>query len=613
MRAILVICLLFVGVFLMGQRAHLNPDSPIPALGIEFQEGDVHTDCSAFSATGGGIFYDDDENTFKKCENNTLTDLDLDTGGATDWDNIGDPPGNGVVQFANTAQTMDWNTPDTATTNDGMVFQFNHDASTDVTTQRGITISRVATAGTGTLEVLLQIDNNDTDGLVGDGISITTAAGNMTNGINFTPTGTIATAINASDPEIAAALDIGLNTIETDAGTITSVELDRLTGLANTIVTDASVVTNVDGFGLQVGGGTLSTQSTEAFLILQTGALSTNGALIIDTDGDGSLYDADVLVYRSLVDFYVFGAQAFPTDVDNVCLVYDSTNDQVEWTTTSCIAGGAGEWTTDSNVVNLVVDGDRVTVGSLTSLAKFAVDGDDDEVQMIVQGDSTQTAGNDLFVVEESDGTDKFSVDIDETVFSDVGSVVYANVNSITYGAGVVLDAGAATSLEIPNAAAPVITTLGRIALDTTDVPATDGSAQLIIRDGAEDIVLLGVRAACFDIEDLVAGDDDYAIWAPPYAVTIRGAYCYCNGTCTAAGIIHFEKNNAGSITQIGGATTTGDVACSNSSSALEAITDLSSGTLTLAAFEQLRFDTLTAPTATNTMNICWTYSIDRQ
>lgn len=44
--------------------------------GIEFQETDTLTDCSTFSATGGGIFYDDSEGVFKKCQDNVLTVLD---------------------------------------------------------------------------------------------------------------------------------------------------------------------------------------------------------------------------------------------------------------------------------------------------------------------------------------------------------------------------------------------------------------------------------------------------------------------------------------------------------------------------------------------------------
>lgn len=49
-------------------------------LGLEFTAGDALSSCTSFSATGGGIFYDDSEGKFKKCQDNTLTDLD--TGGA---------------------------------------------------------------------------------------------------------------------------------------------------------------------------------------------------------------------------------------------------------------------------------------------------------------------------------------------------------------------------------------------------------------------------------------------------------------------------------------------------------------------------------------------------
>jgi len=47
-------------------------------LGVEFQETDSITDCSGFAATGGGIFYDDSEGVFKKCQDNVLTVLDTD-------------------------------------------------------------------------------------------------------------------------------------------------------------------------------------------------------------------------------------------------------------------------------------------------------------------------------------------------------------------------------------------------------------------------------------------------------------------------------------------------------------------------------------------------------
>ena len=50
-------------------------------VGVEFQETDGITNCSGFSSTGGGIFYDDSEGRFKKCQDGTLTDLDTGGGG----------------------------------------------------------------------------------------------------------------------------------------------------------------------------------------------------------------------------------------------------------------------------------------------------------------------------------------------------------------------------------------------------------------------------------------------------------------------------------------------------------------------------------------------------
>jgi len=57
----------------------LTDELVVDDLGVEFTAGDTLTDCSTFSATGGGIFFDDSEGVFKKCQDNVLTDLD--TGG----------------------------------------------------------------------------------------------------------------------------------------------------------------------------------------------------------------------------------------------------------------------------------------------------------------------------------------------------------------------------------------------------------------------------------------------------------------------------------------------------------------------------------------------------
>ena len=64
------------------QGATMTAELFVDATGAEFEPGDALTDCSTFAATGGGIFYDDSEGKLKKCQDNTLTDLD--TSGAFD-------------------------------------------------------------------------------------------------------------------------------------------------------------------------------------------------------------------------------------------------------------------------------------------------------------------------------------------------------------------------------------------------------------------------------------------------------------------------------------------------------------------------------------------------
>jgi hypothetical protein len=75
----------------------LTGEVVVDNLGLEFTAGDDHANCSAFAATGGGIFYDDSEGKFKKCQDNTLTDLDTTGSETNDLESIATSAGDGEI------------------------------------------------------------------------------------------------------------------------------------------------------------------------------------------------------------------------------------------------------------------------------------------------------------------------------------------------------------------------------------------------------------------------------------------------------------------------------------------------------------------------------------
>lgn len=91
--------------------------------GIEGQPTDALTDCSTFAATGGGIFYDDSEGQWKKCEDNVLSDLDTGGGGgdsvSIDGAGVTDPDfvSTGQIDFVDTSNTV------TANINDNSILE----------------------------------------------------------------------------------------------------------------------------------------------------------------------------------------------------------------------------------------------------------------------------------------------------------------------------------------------------------------------------------------------------------------------------------------------------------------------------------------------------------
>lgn len=70
--------------------------------------------------------------------------------------------------------------------------------------------------------------------------------------------------------------------------------------------------------------------------------------------------------------------------------------------------GATTTFTTTGDLFIQGASGNQVTIGGTSSLAKLGIDGNADEIQLLVQGYSTQTSNT--FVIEQSDGTDILAV-----------------------------------------------------------------------------------------------------------------------------------------------------------------------------------------------------------
>lgn len=136
-------------------------------------------------------------------------------------------------------------------------------------------------------------------------------------------------------------------------------------------------------------------------------------ALDVTNDTKDSALRFDIMRNNSLIELLYLSTNSFvinnaANDV-NFCL--EGVND------TNLLFGDAGE--------------DTITIGSNTSLGKFGIDGDADEIQLIVQGNATQNTS--LIVAENSAGTDQMTL-------SNAG--VLNVVGSITEGGNAVYSSG---------------------------------------------------------------------------------------------------------------------------------------------------------------------------
>ena len=212
----------------------------------------------------------------------------------------------------------------------------------------------------------------------------------------------------------------------------------------------------------------------------------TNGALTDNGDGTASLSMALVSDIPSISDT-AYDATSWNGNLDGASK--NAIRDKFE--------ALAPPFQTTSNVANLVTATDTVTIGSAAALAKLAVDGDTDEIQLLIQGHSTQTSS--LAVFENSAGTDLVTI-------SNTGVITTA-ANSSAAGYLDLFedtdDGSNKTRIQVQAMAADITLTLPVNDGDASQFLQTDGSGVLtwVTSSGTGDITSIGdvASGAAFD------------------------------------------------------------------------------------------------------------------
>ena len=228
------------------------------------------------------------------------------------WDSIGDPTLGADIAFAETAQTIDWNTNGvTALAFDGMTYSITNDALTDILTQRLLVVENRNDGGsTGISETLLAIDNQEANEILTNGLLIEqSAGGTMTNAIQILETagtitdgilvsGTLSNILNTDTLDITGAGAItgatgvtlssgnvsiaasqsytGAGAVTLSSGTATALTIDSGTTGAINLGTDASAESINLGTGVAAKTLVLGSTNTTSTTTLQSGSGNIN-------------------------------------------------------------------------------------------------------------------------------------------------------------------------------------------------------------------------------------------------------------------------------------------------------------------------------------------------
>ncbi len=178
----------------------------------------------------------------------------------------------------------------------------------------------------------------------------------------------------------------------------------------DTFTFNGDAFTDLTGTGLSFNSGSLeATLGTSIDLASAevTGILGvTNGGTGANTSQGAINAISQLTTNGDLLYHNGTNSTRFARGSNGDCLTSNATT--LVWAACSGLGSNTSGFTDTGTLVTLQTSTDDVTVGSALNLGKFAIDGDSDEIQLLVQGNGTQTSN--LVVFENSGGTDVFAV-----------------------------------------------------------------------------------------------------------------------------------------------------------------------------------------------------------
>ncbi len=369
---------------------------------------------------------------------------------------------------------------------------------------------------------------------------------------------------------VGGAVDItGDTTIAGDLA-VTGTGVHDIAGTLNlsgtSLTSSGDLTIDAAGGGVKVGTGTPGTVDMAGDDLYVTGDLEVDGKFY----GDGSGLTG-ITTYSGW-DYYVGGSKqstiASGNKVDFVAGTGITLSGESNKLT---IAGAAGAiaWTDSGTTLYPTTTTDDVSIGSATALGKLSVDGDSDEIQLLVQGNSTQTSN--LFVVENSAGTDLLTLDNN-------GNLAIAATTGITVStAGAISDSDGDLSLSDNTIVTGTLTVGGQV---------SDSDSDLIIADHLDPSV-----DAQYDLGDTTTS------WRNAY---LTGSLCFDDTDCASTWASSSLFTDGGTVTYL--TSTTDDFALGGTTAEAALFVDVSAAAVHLNPYGiaagntgEMRFEELEA------------------